>query len=104
MMHLVFPQHLRRRDENLLSDSLRPHSLQKAQSHTYRCRWLGEVGGGGDWLSHCHCCSAWEMGDARPPSSKGRAECRPPPPILRLSCWAAAGLATALSESWEVLC
>ena len=27
-----------------------------------------------------------------------------PPPILRLSCWAAAGLATALSESWEVLC
>lgn len=33
--------------------------------------------GEGDWLSHCHCCSAWEMGDARPPSSE-EAECRPP--------------------------
>lgn len=100
MVHLVFPQHLRRRDENLLSDSLRPHSLQKVQSHTYRCRWLGEVGGGGDWLSHCHCCSAWEMGDARPPSSNERAECRPPSWAVLLG----GGRLDHCSESWEVLC
>lgn len=29
-----FPQHLRKQDENLLSDSVRTHSLLEAPSHT----------------------------------------------------------------------
>lgn len=32
--HLVFPQHLRKQDENLLSDGVRTHSLLEAPSHT----------------------------------------------------------------------
>lgn len=38
------------------------------------------------------------------PGSKRRAKPPSPHPVLGLACWAAVGLATALSESGEALC
>lgn len=46
-------------------------------------------------------------GDARLPRRQEKSQAPrapPPPPVLGLACWAAVGLATALSESGEALC
>lgn len=63
LVHLVFPQHLRRRDENLLSDSLGHRSLLRAVTHLALqmpglSRWRGGwvMGGAGGRLSLCCCC------------------------------------------------